>query len=117
MTPTDDSHLVITTYVDMSPAEFDSSFMRAVPVALAAAARRVAEPRTSAITETTKRGVFVLGGLDLLCGADIRWSGTDDLTTLKVKVPWCNEDGIDGRKLLAANRFAQELSAAVRVAA
>ena len=117
MTPTDTNHLIITTYVDTSPDTFDSGFMRAVPVALAAAARRVDEPRTSTITETTETGVFVHGGVDLLSGADVRWSGTGDLTTLKIKVPWTTEDGIDGRKLLAANRFAQALSAAVRVAA
>ena len=115
--PAKSRDLVITTYVDCDPVDFEIRSEEAVPAALNAAAQRVSEPRTPSATNAIGGGIVVQGGLDLLNGAGIRWAGVRRLTTVTVTVPWRANDGIDGKKLLAANRFAQVFSAEVCAAA
>ncbi len=109
--------LVITSYLDRSPAHVRRHLGAHIDPAIQAAADRVHEPARSAATSVDADRAVVHGGLDVLDGAAIDWDGDDDLTTVRVTVPWTPAASSTGRQILAANHFAQVLSAAVRNAA
>jgi hypothetical protein len=113
--------LTFTTYLDRSPDEVQDRLADAVSAGLAAAADRidsssVTSPPLSPHTVANATGLEV-HGLDILEGAEINWEGDARFTTVRVVVPWTSNDSASGKKLLAANRFAQVLSAEARSAA
>ncbi len=97
--------LTFTHYVDASPTTVEDGLDQAVSAALDAAVEVSSDPRSADQTERIENGVRVNGGLPVLNGSEIRVSGTPGLTTIKVAVPW-SEDDKGGPKLWAANRFA-----------
>jgi hypothetical protein len=101
--------LVLTQYLEQSTDTIERRVGAAVPSALSAAAARIDAVATSPRGEARPHGV-VLRGVDVLDGAEVDWDGDAGLTTLRVSVPWTAADGSSGRKLLAANRFAQVFS-------
>lgn len=110
--------LVITHYLDRSPAHVRDHVEATIPAAIQAAADRVRRPTTASNTDLTERGARVHGGLDVLDGAAIEWDGVDELTTVRVSIPWALDHQDEaGSRVLAANRFAQVLSTGVRDAA
>lgn len=111
-------HLTLTQYLDRAPAHVDAHLAESVPTALRAAADRVHAPlATDGPASITGRLAVVDGGLDVLDGTTIDWDGDDDLTSIRVIVPWPSEASERRRRLLAANRFAHVLADTVRAAA
>ena len=113
--------LVFTSYLDRSPDEVRSRLGHAVQAGLAAAAALIDSSSvtplplsTPTVANTTSVEVH---GLDILEGAEINWEGDAGFTTVRVVVPWTSADSASGKKLRAANRFAQVLSAEARSAA
>jgi hypothetical protein len=110
-------NLIITHYLDRSPEHVRDHLATTIPQAIRAAADRVSRPVTESGTDLTDTHAVVHGGLDVLDGAAIDWDGDDDLTTVRVSIPWAQGDDARGHRILAANRFAHVLSAGVRNAA
>ncbi len=98
--------LVLTRYLDRSPEEIRGRLDQAVTTAMAAAADRVDSSAVSPRVKATAGGA-VVSGLDILDDTEINWAGDASLTTVRVLVPWRSADTDSGKKLLAANRFAQ----------
>ncbi len=109
--------LVITTYLDRNADDFESRLDQVVPVALDAAAERVSTRAQAAMTTRSSHTMVVRGGLDLLEGTEVAWEGIEGLTAVRFVVPWDDSDHISADRLLAANRFAQTFSSAMRAAA
>ncbi len=101
--------LVLTHYIDASPATVTARLGAAVSAGLDAAASRSASPRSTTITTTLDDGIRIDGGLDTLAGTDCTFTGTDQLTEMRVEVPWSQRDS-GTTKLWAANRFASVLA-------
>jgi hypothetical protein len=108
--------LVLTSYLRHDSDKIESRVAAAVPSALSAAAARIDVPAHQPRAETNAQGVAP-HGVDILAGTKINWERSGDLTTIRVVVPWETTDGISGRKLIAANRFAQVLSTEAGAAA
>ena len=87
-----------------------------MPAALTAAAERIDAPAVATRSEARANGV-VVHGLGILDGTEINWEGANGLTTVRVTVPWGSDDGSSGKKLLAANRFAQVFASQASLAA
>ncbi len=109
--------LVITSYLDRSPAHVRDHLAAHIGPAIRAAAERVDAPSASAETSIDGERAMIRGGLDVLDGAAIDWDGDDDLTTVRVTIPWAPGAPSMGRQVLAANRFAHVLTTGVRDAA
>lgn len=110
-------NLVITTYF---ANELDDVAARAegvVPLALSAAADRVAATQTPETIERKNDGLVVHQGVDVLDGTEVRWSGVEGLTTVEFTVPWPDGADAPGDRVLAANRFVQTFSSELRSAA
>jgi hypothetical protein len=97
--------LTFTHHVDASPTAVEVGLDEAVSAALDAAVELLTETRVKDQTERIESGIRVNGGLPVLDGSEIHVSGTPGLTTIKVAVPWSENDK-GGPKLWAANRFA-----------
>jgi hypothetical protein len=97
--------LILTHYIDASPATVTARLGAAVSAGLDAAASRSATRRSDTVTTTLDDGIHIDGGLDELTGTDCTFTGTDHLTELRVEVPWSPSDS-GTTKLWAANRFA-----------
>lgn len=101
--------LILTHYIDASPATVTARLDAAVTAGLDAAASRSATERSHTITTTFEHGIHIDGGLDVLAGTDCTFTGSDQLTELRVEVPWSPSDS-GTTKLWAANRFAGVLA-------
>lgn len=109
--------LVITSYLDRSPAHVQRHLETHVTGAVREAADRVETPSTAAETSLDDGHAVIHGGFDVVDGAQIDWEGDDDLTTVRVRIPWTPAESKRGRQMLAANRFTQVLTTSVRDAA
>ena len=107
--------LVLTHYIDASPATVTARLGAAVSAGLDAAAARSAEPRVATLTTSLGDGIRIDGGLDTLTGTDCTYTGSDHLTELRIEVPWSPNDS-GTTKLWAANRFAGVLADQLMVA-
>lgn len=108
--------LIFTHYVESLPTDVEARLDRAVSTGLDAANELVVDGRDATQTASIDRGVRVTHGLASLDGAEIRVSGTDDLSTLEIAVPWSPVDA-GTAKLWAATRFATVVADEVRPAA
>jgi hypothetical protein len=113
--------LVFTNYLDRGPEEVQRRLVDAVPAGLAAAAARIGSSSVTSLPASSHAVANATGvevhGLDILEGTEINCEGDAGFTTVRVVVPWTSGDSASGKKLLAANRFAQVLSAEARSAA
>lgn len=109
-------HLILTSYVDRSPEHVHQRLADSIAHAVREAADRIHGVAGDPATSITGRRAVLSGGLADLDGAAIEWDGTDDLTTVRVSVPW-TADRDTGRQVLAANRFAHTLTTDIRAAA
>lgn len=107
-------HLILTSYVDRSPDHVHQRLAASIPHAVREAAERICDVAGDPITSIAGRRAVLRGGLADLDGASIDWDGTDDLTTVRITVPWATNGPGGGRQILAANRFAQTLTTDVR---
>ena len=101
--------LVLTHYIEASPATVTARLGAAVSAGLDAAAERSGELRTATVTTSRDDGIHIDGGLDTLTGTDCTFTGSDHLTELRIHVPWSPHDS-GTTKLWAANRFAGVLA-------
>jgi hypothetical protein len=108
--------LLFTHYVDSLPADIEANLGRAVATGLDAATELVVDGRNETQTAAIDRGLRVTRGLAALDGAEIRVSGTNELATLEITVPWSEPDA-GTSKLWAATRFASVVADEVCVAA
>lgn len=97
--------LILTHYIDASPATVTARLDAAITAGLDAAATRSASDRSDTVTTTFDHGIHIDSGLDALAGTDCTFTGSDHLTELRVVVPWSQSD-TGTTKLWAANRFA-----------
>ena len=102
-------HLVLTHYIDAELATVTARLGAAVSAGLDAAAHRSSARRGDTVTTTTADGLNIDGGLDSLAGTRLTCTGTDQLTELRISVPWSPSDS-GTPKLWAANRFAGVLA-------
>lgn len=107
--------LILTHYIDASPATVTARLGAAVSAGLDAAAARSAERRSATRTTPLGDGIRIDGGLDTLTGTDCTFTGSDQLTELRIEVPWSPDDS-GTTKLWAANRFAGVLADQLMVA-
>ncbi|MEM7272469.1 MAG: hypothetical protein AAF547_05265 [Actinomycetota bacterium] len=108
-TATPARRLVLTRYIDRSPAEVEAGLTAAVSAGLD-------DARVTAGTEPIHRGLRLVGDADQLAGSEVVVGGIDGLSELTIAVPWHNEDAA-GAKLLVADRFAQTVAESARVVA
>ena len=101
--------LLLTQYIDASPATVTARLGDAVSAGLDAAAERSAERRDVTVTTTRDDGIRIDGGVDILTGTECTITGSDHLTELRISVPWSPSDS-GTTKLWAANRFAGVLA-------
>jgi len=101
--------LILTHYIDIEPATVTSRLDAAVAAGLDAAADRSAAARGATITSTLDHGIHIDSGLDALAGTECTFNGSDQLTEIRVEVPWSPTDS-GTVKLWAANRFAGVLA-------
>jgi hypothetical protein len=101
--------LILTHYIDAAPETVMARLGAAVSAGLDAAASRAAMHRSDTVTTTLDDGIRIDGGLDALTGTDCTFTGSDNLTELRVEVPWSPSDS-GTTKLWAANRFAGVLA-------
>lgn len=101
--------LILTHYVDASPATVTARLDAAVSAGLDAAATRSAAHRSTTVTTTFDDGIHIDAGLDALAGTDCTFTGSDELTEVRIEVPWSPSDS-GTTKLWAANRFAGVLA-------
>lgn len=98
--------LVLTRYIDRSVVEVEAGLSAAVSVGLDQA-------QVAAATESTGRGLRLVGDTSALAGSEVSVAGIDGLAELTVAVPWTAEDSA-GSKLLVADRFAQTVADSAR---
>jgi hypothetical protein len=108
--------LLFTHYVDSPPADVEANLGRAVSTGLDAATELVVDGRNETQTAAIDRGLRVTQGLTALDGAEVRVSGTNELATLEITVPWSEPD-TGTSKLWAATRFASVVADEVCFAA
>lgn len=97
--------LILTHYIDASPATVTARLGAAVSAGLDAAASRSETDRRDTVTTTFEHGIRIDSGLDALTGTDCTFNGSEQLTELRIEVPWSPTDS-GTTKLWAANRFA-----------
>lgn len=101
--------LVLTHYIAASPSTVTARLGAAVAAGLDAAASRSAGQRSATVTTPLDDGVRIDGGPDTINGTDCTITGTDQLTELRVEVPWSPSDS-GTTKLWAASLFAGVLA-------
>jgi len=101
--------LTFTQYIDADPATVASRIDAAVAAGLDAAAQRSASPRHDTVMTPTGDGLRIEAGVEALAGTHLSVAGAQQLTELRVEVPWVSQD-CGTTKLWAANRFAGVLA-------
>ena len=101
--------LVLTHYIAASPSTVTARLSAAVAAGLDAAASRSAGQRSATVATPLVDGVRIDGGPDTITGTDCTITGTDQLTELRVEVPWSLSDR-GTTKLWAASIFAGVLA-------
>ena len=103
-------NLILTSYLRTDPDRVDDSIEKSVEAAVDAAAARIGAAAPVASTDHVTHGIQLHTDVGPLDGTTVEWSGTDQLTELRVVVPWRRGGDSREHSTLAASRFASVLT-------